>query len=94
MARPKYIDMEEFKKHFDNALIKCNISESNRTKFFNNSDPCTLRKIGVCAAITNVIDSYMRNAIEGYDACCSAETFDTIYDWNKIKIYEYSKETK
>lgn len=91
MARPKYIDREEFKKHFNNALIKCNISKSNRDKFLTNTSSCTLRNIGICAAITNVIDNYMTNVIEGYDGCLSIETFDTIYEWNKKCIYEYTK---
>lgn len=90
MARPQYIDKEEFKKHFRNALKLCNIQDSKINKFLTETNTCRLRDIGICIAITNIIDDAIRLSIPGYDGCISLDTFDKIYEWNKVKIYEYT----
>lgn len=92
MARPQYIDKEKFKKHFESALKLCNIPNSKINKFLTESNTCRLRDIGICIAITDIIDDSIRLALPGYDGCISTDTFDKIYEWNKVKIYEYSKE--
>lgn len=92
MEDMQYISIEDFGNIFRKALIRCNITPDVCDRFLSRHSRVTLARIGVCAAISTIIDDYVREELPDYDGSLSTETFDVIYDWNKVIMYERAKE--
>ena len=65
----------------------------SRSKFQEGST-LQLRNLGICIAITNIIDNIIKEELPDYDGCVSGETFNTIYEYNKKYMYEREQERK
>lgn len=94
MAKPNYISRADFQKVFDKALTKCNIRPEERESFFEEGSTIKLRNLGICIAITNIIDNIIKEELPDYDGCTSNEDFSTIYEWNKVFMYEREQARK
>ena len=90
MANNNYISRSKFQEVFAKALSKCNVQD----KFFEEGSPLQLRNLGICIAITNIIDNIIKEELPDYDGCVSGETFNTIYEYNKKYMYEREQERK
>lgn len=94
MVKPNYISHADFQKVFAKALTTCNIRPEEQESFFEEGSTITLRNLGICIAITNIIDNIVKEELRDYDGCTSNETFNTIYEWNKTFMYEREQERK
>lgn len=94
MVKPNHISRADFQKVFAKALTTCNIRIEEQESFFEEGSTITLRHLGICIAITNIIDNVVKEELPDYDGCTSNETFNTIYEWNKTIMYEREQERK
>lgn len=94
MANNNYISRSKFQEVFAKALSKCNVPQDEQTKFFEEGSTLQLRNLGICIAITNIIDNIIKEELPDYDGCVSGETFNAIYEYNKKYMYEREQERK
>ena len=94
MVKPNYISRVDFQKVFAKALTTCNIRPEEQESFFEEGSTITLRNLGICIAITNIIDNIIKEELPDYDGCVFGETFNTIYEYNKKYMYEREQERK
>lgn len=94
MANNNYISRSKFQEVFAKALSKCNVPQDEQDKFFEEGSTLQLRNLGICIAITNIIDNIIKEELPDYDGCVSGETFNTIYEYNKKYMYEREQNRK
>lgn len=94
MANNNYISRSKFQEVFAKALSKCNVPQDEQDKFFEEGSILQLRNLGICIAITNIIDNIIKEELPDYDGCVSGEEFNTIYEYNKKYMYEREQERK
>ena len=94
MANNNYISRSKFQEIFAKALINFNFQKDEQEKFFEEGSTLQLRNLGICIAITNIIDNIIKKELPDYDGCVSGETFNTIYEYNKKYMYEREQERK
>lgn len=94
MANNNYISRSKFQEVFAKALSKCNVPQDEQDKFFEEDSTLQLRNLGICIAITNIIDNIIKEKLPDYDGCTSNEDFSTIYEWNKVFMYEREQARK
>ena len=73
MANNNYISRSKFQEVFAKALSKCNVPQDEQDKFFEEDSTLKLRNLGICIAITNIIDNSIKASnvgswidVEGY----------------------------
>lgn len=74
------VSKENFRKNMANVLLKLGITKSKIELFLTGDVP--LRAIGICIAITDIIDAELKNIYKRYDGCISTDTFNKIYEFN------------
>ena len=77
------INIEDFKKSISNILLNLGINQDKVDLFVNGN--VQFKKIGVCVAITNIIDDELKKLYPNYDGSISTDTFDKIYDFNFLR---------
>lgn len=77
------VKIEDFKKSVSNVLLNLGISQDKVDLFVNGN--VQFRKIGVCIAITNIIDDELKKLYPNYDGSVSIDTFDMMYDFNFLR---------
>lgn len=92
--KPEVLNRESFKQIFKEALESVHISKNKIESFLKDDSSLRLRDIGVCFAISNPIDNYIRRKIPEYDGSLTKETFNDIYEYNNSFMYEQSKKKK
>jgi len=77
------VKIEDFKKSVSNVLLNLGLSQDKVDLFVNGN--VQFKKIGVCIAMTNVIDDELKKLYPNYDGSISTDTFDKIYDFNFLR---------
>lgn len=77
------VKIEDFKKSLSDVLLNIGISQDKVDLFINGN--VQFKKIGVCIAMTNVIDDELKKLYPNYDGSISTDTFDKIYDFNFLR---------
>ena len=69
MPNNNYISRSKFQEVFAKALSKCNVPQDEQDKFFEEGSTLQLRNLGICIAITNIIDNIIKEELPDYDGC-------------------------
>lgn len=77
------VKIEDFKKSVSNVLLNLGISSDKVDLFINGN--VQFRKIGICIAMTNIIDDELKKLYPTYDGSISTDTFDIMYDFNFLR---------
>jgi hypothetical protein len=77
------VKIEDFRNSVSNVLLNLGISQDKVDLFVNGN--VQFRKIGVCIAITDIIDDELKKLYPNYDGSISTDTFDKIYDFNFLR---------
>ena len=77
------VKIEDFKKSVSDILLNLGISQDKVNLFVNGN--VQFKKIGICVAMTNIIDNELKKLYPNYDGSISTDTFDKIYDFNFLR---------
>lgn len=74
------VTKDDFANVFARILKRIGIKPDLIHKFITEEVP--LKKIGICMALTDVIDNSLKKTYPNYDGCLPSENLSTIYVWN------------
>lgn len=74
------MEKTRFQEIVKTILDDIGIPVRKRDKFLAGS--VTLREIGICLPITDLIDDRIKEIDPDYDGCTPNDTFNEIWDWN------------
>ena len=74
MQKDKFIEVVK------NILTEIGIAKRKVDHFIN--DNVTLKSIGVCLAISDLIDDHIKQIDPTYDGCVPKDTLEDMWDWN------------
>ena len=95
MANNNYISRSKFQEIFAKALSKCNVPQDEQNKFFEEDSTLQLRNLGICIAITNIIDNIIKEELHDFDSNGGAFYEYLIkHEYNKKYMYEREQERK
>lgn len=77
------VKIEDFKKSVSNVLLNLGISQDKVDLFIEGN--VQFKKIGVCVAMTNIIDDELKKLYPKYDGSISTDTLDIMYDFNFLR---------